>query len=226
MVGTREMVLINMDSLTSSLLRAQELTDEETMELREKLLKKMVKELGALAKSISVKLAGSSRKVDIVDRLLAMAKIGAVQDKSSDNNGANDFTGISYITDEVRNMLKQLPSFESVTEWKKELKGVLNDFTFMNLLIYLVYGRDKSFDMQSLKAFKSLKAYKFFYDGFVKNVWVYECPKPAAPPFLRVLYFRAYVHHSLTCDSPLEVFVSLNGDNGDVYSAKCTCMSG
>ena len=33
----------------------------------------------------------------------------------------------------------------------------------MNLLIYLVYGKDKSFDMQSLKAFKSLEAYKFFY---------------------------------------------------------------
>ena len=39
------------------------------------------------------------------------------------------------------------------------------DFTFMNLLIYLVYGREKSFDMHSLKAFKSLKAYKFYYDG-------------------------------------------------------------
>ena len=38
------------------------------------------------------------------------------------------------------------------------------EFTFMNLLIYLVYGRDKTFDMQSLKlkAYKLLKAYKFF----------------------------------------------------------------
>ena len=32
----------------------------------------------------------------------------------------------------------------------------------MNLLIYLVYGRDKTFDMQSLKAFRSIKAYKCF----------------------------------------------------------------
>ena len=109
-------------------------------------------------------------------------------------------------------------------EWNKKLNGVLKDFTFMNLLIYLVYGRDKSFDMQSLKAFKSLKAYKFYYDGFVKNVWVHEFPISESE--LRILYFRAYVHHSLTCDAPLETYVALNGDNGDVYSAQCTCVSG
>ena len=67
----------------------------------------------------------------------------------------------------------------------------------MNLLIYLVYGRDKTFDMQSMKAFyRSLKAYNFF-DGFVKNIWVYECPRTSNLN-LRVLYFRAYVYHSLT----------------------------
>ena len=31
----------------------------------------------------------------------------------------------------------------------------------MNLLIYLVYGREKTFDMQSMKAFKFLNAYNF-----------------------------------------------------------------
>ena len=106
------------------------------------------------------------------------------------------------------------------------MKDVLKDFTFMNLLIYLVYGRDKSFDMQSLKAFKSLKAYKFFYDGFVKNVWVHEFLPILEVVSLRILYFHACVHHSLTCDVPLETFVALNGDNGDVYSAQCTCVSG
>ena len=44
---------------------------------------------------------------------------------------------------------------------------------FMNLLIYLICGLDKSFDMQSLKAL--VKGYKFFYDGFIKNVWMHEC---------------------------------------------------
>ena len=29
-----------------------------------------------------------------------------------------------------------------------------------------------------------------------------------------------------TCESPLLVFVSINGENGDVYAAKCNSVSG
>lgn len=214
------------ESLKSTLLCAKELPDNEIANLRQFLHGKTIKELRSLAKSISVRLTGSTRKGDIADRLIAMAQIGAVRDEATEGDTDGDVTEISYITDEVKDVLRKLPAFESVTDWKKDLRGVLTDFTFMNLLIYLVYGRDKSFDMHSLKAFKSLKAYKFFYDGFVKNVWVYECPSTGDSLNLRVLYFRAYVHHSLTCESPLQVFVSLNGNTGDVYSAKCTCVSG
>ena len=120
-------------------------------EIRGLLLMKTVKELNTQAKSLGVRLAGSTRKADIVERLLAMAKIGAVRDTSTDDTTTGEiFTGISYITAEVRDALQQLPLFESITHWKKETRGALKDFTFMNLLIYLVYGRDKSFDMQSL----------------------------------------------------------------------------
>uniref|UniRef100_A0A1X7TT93 SWIM-type domain-containing protein n=1 Tax=Amphimedon queenslandica TaxID=400682 RepID=A0A1X7TT93_AMPQE len=73
---------------------------------------------------------------------------------------------------------------------------------------------------------KSLKAYKFFYNGFVQNVWVHECSPTGGTVVLRVLYFHAYVHLSFTCESPLLVFVSINGDNRDVYAAKCNCVSG
>ena len=132
-----------------------------------------------------------------------MARIGAIKDEVIDGDMGEDITEISYITDEVKHALRKLPPFKSVTDWQKDMRGVLMDFTFMNLLIYLVYGRDKSFDMHSLKAFKSLKAYKFHYNGFVKNVWLHECPPIGGSLNLRVLYFRAYVHHSLTCNSPL-----------------------
>ena len=82
--------------------------------------------------------------------------------------------------------------------------------------------------MQSLKAFKSLKAYKYFYDGFVRNVWVNEPVAGVLSQQPRIIYFRAYVHHAraLTCNEPLTVFVAMNGDSGDVYAAKCNCVSG
>ena len=95
----------------------------------------------------------------------------------------------------------------------------------MNLLVYLIYGQDKSFDMESLKAFKSLKAYKFFHDGFVKNVWVHQFPSTNQLN-LKVLYFRGFVHHSLLCELPMEAYVALNGDNGDVYTVQCSYVSG
>jgi len=50
-----------------------------------------------------------------------------------------------------------LPMFSSVTQWSKKLSGILAEFTLINIVIYLVYGLHKTFDMQALKAHKSLK---------------------------------------------------------------------
>ena len=149
-----------------------------------------------------------------------MAKTGATHKPSDDysDDDCDASLAISYITEDVKHVLIGLPRFASVVEWGKRLNSVLKDFTFM---IYLVYGRDKSFDMESLKAFKSLKGYNYFFNGCVRNVWVYQCPCDN-DLMLKVLYFRAYVHHSYNCDTPLEVFVSMNAKNGDVYSAKCS----
>ena len=183
------------------MLRRKQLSEDEVSALKDCLCRKMLQELRVIAKDVNVGLAGSSCKADIVYQMIGMARIRAIHNESLDED--SDFCGISYITSEIRGILHGLPEFLQVKEWNKKLKNILKDFKFMNLLIYLVYGRDKSFDMQSLKAFKSLKAYKFFCDGFVKNVWVHEFPISEVGS-LRILYFRAYVHHSLTCDKPLE----------------------
>ena len=50
--------------------------------------------------------------------------------------------------------------FEQATNWSKTLKGFERLLkTFMDLYMYLVSSRNKTFDRESLKAFKSLKAY-------------------------------------------------------------------
>ena len=91
---------------------------------------------------------------------MCMARIGAVQKNESANS--DDACAISYLTDETKQDIRELPAFTSVTNWTKNFAGMLVEFTFMNFLIYLVYRRDKMFDMQSMKAFRSLKAHKFF----------------------------------------------------------------
>ena len=171
-----------------ALLHGKNLSSDEVMNLRECLNRMKVKDIKSLAKNLSVHVTTATRKTELIDRLMAMAPIGAIQKQHS---GEEEAFSISYLTPEVKEVLRSLPSFSNVTNWSKKLDGVLVDYTFMNLLMYLVYGRDKSFDMQLLNAFKSLKAFKFFYDGFVKNVWVHECPSTNQLD-LRVLYFRAF----------------------------------
>ena len=65
--------------------------------------------------------------------------------------------------------------FEQATNWSKTLKG-LSDFTFMDLYTYLVSLCNKTFNCESLKAFKLLKAYKYFADDLVRNVHAGHIP--------------------------------------------------
>ena len=210
-------------TIKSLLLRGKDISSDESEVLKSSLCKEKLSGLKKIAKEFRIRLTAATQKQEMIDRLMCMAHIGALQ--QHETTDSEDACAISYLTDDTKRVLRELPSFTSIDSWSKQLGAKLKEFTFMNLLIYLVYGREKTFDMQSLKAFRSLKAYKYFFDGFVRNVWVHECSSNNDLS-LRVLYFRAYVHHSLTCDSPLDVYVAVNGDNGDVYSGRCSCVSG
>ena len=144
-------------SIHCHLLKGNELSDSDIAVLRDDLVVK-IDELQKIASSLSIRLTGSTCKKDIVDRIVGMAQIGAVRDSSGKENG-EDVIAISYLTEEVKSFLKSLPSFSNVTQWSKKLSGILAEFTLISIIIYLVYGRDKTFDMQALRAHKSPKAY-------------------------------------------------------------------
>ena len=129
-------------SIHSRLLKGNELSDSDIAVLRDDLVVKKIDELRKVTSSLSVCLTGSTRKKDIVDRIVGMAQIGAVCDSSGEENG-EDVIAISYLTEEVKSFLKSLPSFSNVTQWSKKLSGILAEFTLINIVIYLVYGRDK-----------------------------------------------------------------------------------
>ena len=212
-----------MEELQERLLSAKNCSEEEATELRALLRTYLVIQLKVLAKNLGVKLTGASKKNDLVERILGMCRLGVVRTAAGteDDDSAEEIN-LPYCTDELKEKLKELPKFSDISLWTKDLAATLKDFTFMNLLEYLVCSRDKTFDMKSMKAFKSLKAYKFFDDDFVKNVWLHDL-KTDSP---RIVYARGFVQHSLSLDLPLEVFVSLNGDTGDVFGGQCNCVSG
>ena len=47
---------------------------------------------------------------------------------------------------------------------------MLSDFTFMDLNAYLLECKDRSYDKESLKSFKSLNGHRYFSDGFVQKM--------------------------------------------------------
>ena len=60
---------------------------------------------------------------------MCMARIGAVQEDES--AGSDDVCAISYLTDETKQDIRELPSFSSVTNWMKNLAGTLVEFTLI-----------------------------------------------------------------------------------------------
>ena len=144
------------------LLQGKDISSDKSEVLKSLLCKEKLSGLIKIAKEFRIRLTVATRKQEIMNRLMCMAHIGALQ--QHETTDSEDSCAISYLTDDTKRVLRELPSFTSIDSWSKQLGGKLKEFTFMNLLIYLVYGREKTFDIQSLKAFRSrsLKAYKYF----------------------------------------------------------------
>lgn len=81
-------------------------------------------------------IAKLSGKADIMEWIACMAQLGCVRCQVG---GDDDVTSLSCVTFEVKEKLCSLPKFSSVEHWSKAHKGVLQDFTFRNLLWYISF---------------------------------------------------------------------------------------
>ena len=96
--------------IESALIQGKELSHEEIVSLRKQLYGLSVKEIKAIAKNLSIRLTGSSKKADIIERLMAMARIGAIQKHHSREEDIN----ISYLTPDIKDVLRSLPPFSII----------------------------------------------------------------------------------------------------------------
>ena len=111
-----------------------------------------------------------------------------------------------------------MAEFEKIPTWTKDISG-LKSFTLRQLVEYLIDSRDKTFDNESMKAFKSLKAYKYFHDGLVRNIWAHSKLDDSE------IILRAHVFSSLKAKSTYTVYVCFQSDGG-VSAAACKCVAG
>ena len=100
-------------SIKPLLLRAKELSTNEIEMPESFLYKEKLSELKIIVKDLRIRLTGATRKQDIIEHLMCMACIGAIQeDESTDSD---DVCAISYLTDQTKQDIRELPSFSSVT---------------------------------------------------------------------------------------------------------------
>ena len=169
-----------------------------------------------MCKEFKVKISKASKAV-LSSRIISYLQTGLFR---KDNLCSASTCQLSVITPSIRETLKQLGKLSCFNgSWKRDLLS-LADFTFMDLFTYLIKSKDNTFDQGSMKAFKSLKAFRYFADGYVRNIWATEVDQAS-----HLLIIRCYCFSSLKSGTTYPVFVCL-GQSGDVYSAECKCVAG
>ena len=120
----------------------------------------------------------------------------------------------------VSDPCSDLPDFEEIRSWTKDLSS-LRDLTFVQLYNYLVSSKEKTFDKDSMNAFKSLKAYKYFADGLISNVWTCHMQQEGRDEVV----IKGYCCSSLKAKATYTVYVVLQ-TTGKVVGGACNCVAG
>ena len=216
-VGRSVSIIANEQRMDSAraILQLQASASEE--ELLATLQRLTVQRLKFLCKESAVKSSGI--KAEIIGRLVTSWKklcdvqIECAGDEQQGATSSNDVQGTSKSTQTAKS---RNPNFETIRQWTKDISPI-RGYWFMKLYQYLINSTESTFDKESMKAFKSLKAYKYFADGLVRNVWAHH--------FEDRVVVRGYCLSSLKAKTTYTVYVVIK-TNGDVVGGACNCIAG
>ena len=91
---------------------------------------------------------------------------------------------------------------------------------FGDLYTYLIESKGP-YTKESLKAYKSLQVYNYFYNGYVRTVYFYGLPTS------KLALLKAQVNPSQkSADQNHEAWVVILKETGEVKAAHCKCMAG
>ncbi|VDI32578.1 Hypothetical predicted protein [Mytilus galloprovincialis] len=117
--------------------------------------------------------------------------------------------------------LDRLPDPYAITksEWVND-PSIWPELDFGQVYLYLI-ETPSMFNKSSMKAYKSLEAYRYFESGHVDQIKIYDVK---GSPFC---FLKADVIGSIKIrDKPHQPWVCLAKDTADIYCAHCTCLSG
>ena len=157
-----------MDRARATLTLAEAANEQELLDLLKTLT---VASLKMLYREIPVKSSGN--KAQLIGQLVTYWE--------------RSFAGLESDEDSAKNSkrMKTLPDINAIRHWNKDISNPIG-FNLIQLYNYLVNSKceetDSVCDDNSLKAYKSLKAYRYFSDGLVRNVWT-NCILPKLVTF-------------------------------------------
>ena len=102
--------------------------------------------------------------------------------------------------------------------WTKSLQCIPEKFCLESIRRYLIDSTEKTFDKDAVRAFKSLKAYKYFQEGYVQRIYTQRDAST------KLTISKAEVMASME-RRVYQVFVCLD-DAGKVLGGSCKCVAG
>lgn len=180
-------------------------------------LKKMKHaELKLLCKELKVKVDG--RKDDLIDRICTELGIS----KSGEDCIKVEPEATSSFDSNTKQQYLSLGKLSSIGgEWCRDLSLVPEMFDLESIKEYLVESNDKTFDHQSVRAYKSLRAWSLSQGGHVIMMNVNNNANSEV-----FMFVRAYCLPSQSTTHVYPVHVCLDKRVGVVYGAECRCVAG
>ena len=182
-----------------------------------------VAELREVCKELHIKV-GNAAKVALAGRVICYWRTGLFDSQQEGETRVQ----LSVLTPRVSEALSKIPKLSQYAEasWTKNL-SLLKDFTFMDLFTYLVESKDKTFDHSSMRAYKSLKGYQYYSDGYVQNVWISPITETGVygASSNDLLIVKCHCFSSLKASTTYPVYLCLS-NKGDIYAAECKCVAG
>ncbi|CAC5369625.1 unnamed protein product [Mytilus coruscus] len=151
---------------------------------------------------------------------------------ASDNDGKSKFSTYYHsLPNDTKNRYstklfydagtKSLPDPYVLTEKWSTDPNTWPDLTFGDIYLYLI-DTPSIFTKESMKAYKSLEAYKYVVSGHVRVVLSHQISNDC--PY--VALSSKVTPSQRARDKPHEPWVYLEKKTGTVYCAHCTCMAG
>lgn len=177
-----------------------------------------VAELKSLCHDLQLPVQG--RKDDLLDRVcdaLIISKSGTCGvEAKPERYAASSF---DRNTQQQYEALRKLSSVGG--QWKKDLSSVPTSFGLEAIKTYLIESPDKTFDRQSVRAYKSLGAWSLSQGGHV--IMMDINPNCQGSVFM---FLRAYCLPSQSTTHAYPVHICLDKHTGTVYGAECRCVAG